>query len=586
MGENTRKLLAIMSADVVGYSRLMGDDEAATVETLTKYRTIFADHISRHDGRVVDSPGDNLLAEFVSPVEALAAAVGIQLELTRRNRQLAQHRQMQFRIGLNLGDVIAKEDGTLYGDGVNIAARLEALAVPEGVCISGSMYEQVRDRADVPLKDIGEQKVKNIERPVRAWSWGPDNGSPAAASSQAVVEAAKSDKPSIAVLAFDNMSGDPEQEYFADGIAEDVITDLSKIPKLLVIARNSSFTYKGKPIKVQEIAEDLSVRYVLEGSVRKAGDRVRVTAQLIEAANGQHLWAERYDRRLDDIFAVQDDVSRSIVEVLKVTLTESEHSNLAKRGTENLEAYDAFMRGREWTLKWTQDGQEMARPWLEKAIALDPEFAGPYAYLGSNHIMAHVNQWGEDWQNGLRIAGELATKAVALDDLSPHAHFALGGFYFWGGQHEKAITTVKRTISLDANFAAAYQIYGMALHYSGDSRSAEEVLETSLRLDPIGGDTVMHQLALCYFMVGNFEAAAEMLQRRIALMPDTDSSRALLAATYGHMGRTEDAQSTWAEVMEVNPNYSFAEKRKVLPYKNEKDPDRIAEGLRKAGVEE
>ena len=344
MTETKRRMAAIMSADVVGYSRLMGDDELATVETLTKYKAIFADHISRHDGRVVDSPGDNLLAEFASPVEALAAAVDIQNELGRRNRQLAQHRQMQFRIGLNLGDVIAKDDGTLYGDGVNIAARLEALADPERICMSGPFYDQVRDRADVLFKDMGEQQVKNIDRPVRVWSWVPDgraSNSVSGSSEPAQIEPI--DKPTIAVLPFENMSPDPEQEYFADGIAEDVITDLSKVSKLEVIARNSSFTYKGKPTKIQEVARDLGVRYVLEGSVRKSGNRVRITAQLVEAANGQHLWAERYDRELDDIFAVQDDVSHSIVEVLKVTLTPAERTGLVRRGTSNLEAYDAFM---------------------------------------------------------------------------------------------------------------------------------------------------------------------------------------------------------------------------------------------------
>src|SRR5712691_2392645 len=421
-----RKLTAILSADVKGYSRLMGADEVATIRTLTVYREVMGALIQQHRGRVVDAPGDNLLAEFASVVDAVQCAVRTQQELKTRNVDLPPDRRMEFRIGINLGDVIV-EGERIYGDGVNIAARLEGLAEAGGLCISGTVYDQVKTKLSLDYEELGAQVVKNIAEPVRVYrvhleprpaapavrqpkrlmatSWrklalaalglvlilgggvtvwhltfrrpAPAGGLP----SERAAALPLPEKPSIAVLPFVNMSGDPEQEYFSDGMTEDLITDLSKLSGLFVIARNSVFTYKGKAVKPEQVSRELGVRYVLEGSVRKAGDRVRITAQLVEATTGYHRWADRYDRDLKDIFAVQEEISRKIVAALAVQLTPGEQARLGRKYTENLEAYDAYLRGREYLTRYTQETNGQARQMFEKAIALDPTFALAYALL-------------------------------------------------------------------------------------------------------------------------------------------------------------------------------------------------------------
>ena len=489
---------------------------------------------------------------------------------------------MRFRIGLHLGDVHEKRDGSIYGNGVNIAARLEALAAPGGICLSEAMHGNVTGRTGVDFTDIGYQSVKNIAEPIRAYrAVLPFVDGPATATEPA----GDPDKPAIAVLAFDNLSNDPEQAYFADGISEDIITDLSKISGLFITSRNSSFSYKGQAVTSEKICRELGVRYLLEGSVRKAGQRVRITAQLIDGNTGGHVWAERYDRRIDDIFEVQDEVTREIVEALKVRLTSQDKANLAHRGTSNLEAYEAFIRGREGVMQWTRVGHEQARSWLEKASAIDPQYAGPLAYMAMIPMVAYFNHWGADWQEGLEAAREIASKAVELDDQSPHAHWALGTVLLWQGHLEDAIAEQQRVIAFEPNFAGARTVTGMALHYLGDSESAIPHLEAALRLDPIGDDYMLHQLGLCHFMLGDYGAAEDALRERIAKSPTTDASRVALAATYGFQGRTDEAKAVWAEIMAVKPNYSFEEKRTILPYRNPKDLDQITRGLREAGIE-
>src|SRR5215510_12889456 len=376
-----RKLAAILSADVKGYSRLMGDDELATVRTLTAYREVITNLIQTHRGRVVDSPGDNILAEFASVVDAVQCAMEIQREITARNAELSPHRQMAFRIGINVGDVLT-EDGRLYGDGVNIAARVEGLADAGGICLSEAAYTQVKNKLALDYEYIGEQQVKNIAEPVRVYrvQLTPKAVVPTTSTEEGATLALP-DRPSIAVLPFTNMSGDSEQEYFSDGITEDLITDLSKLSGLFVIARNSVFTYKGTAVDVGEVSRKLGVRYLVEGSVRKAGNRVRINAQLVNATTGGHLWAERYDRELQDIFALQDEVTQKIVFALKVTLTPEEQVRFRQAPTNNLEAYDSFLRGQAYFWCLTREANVQARQLFKRAIELDPQYAGAYAAL-------------------------------------------------------------------------------------------------------------------------------------------------------------------------------------------------------------
>lgn len=425
-----RKLSAILSADVAGYSRLMGEDEAATVSTLETYREVMSTLIKQHRGRVVDSPGDNVLAEFASVVDAVQCGVAVQNEFQARNAELPENRRMQFRIGINLGDVIEEGD-RIYGDGVNIAARLEALANPGGICISKTAFDHIETKLPLGYEYLGDQTVKNITKPVGAYRvlmearitvagekekaklvpfWRKKAILAGGVALVLVVIAALiwnfyfrpppmevasvermafplPDKPSIAVLPFDNLTGDKDQEYFSDGITEEIITALSKTPKMLVIARNSTFSYKGKTVKVNQVAEELGVRYVLEGSVRKAGDRVRITAQLIDGLTGHHLWAERYDRDLKDIFALQDEITIKIISALQVKLTNGELAGLAAKGTDNLEAYLKCIQARELIFKTTKEGNRKAQQLLEEALAIDPKYFQTYRLLGGSHLV-------------------------------------------------------------------------------------------------------------------------------------------------------------------------------------------------------
>ena len=582
MADAKRTLLAILAADVAGYSRLMGDDERATMDMLNLCRDVFRKHISDHKGRVVDTAGDSVLATFPSVVESVACALDVQGELDGRNADLPDSRRMLFRIGVNLGDVFEQDDGTVYGDGVNVAARLEGLAEPGGIAVSEDAYRQVEGKTKHRFEDVGRHEVKNIARPVRAYRVVESGKAAQEAPSEVPTQ---SRKPSIAVLPFDNISGDPEQGYFADGISEDVITDLSKVSSLLVIARNSTFAYKGTSPNIEQVCRELGVHFVLEGSVRKAGGRVRVTAQLIDGSTGGHLWAERYDRELDDIFEVQDDVTRHIVTALKIELTAGEKTILAHKDTTNLDAYDAFLRGRAFLETFTRDGCQNARPWLEKAISLDPDFAAPVASMAMIPMTAYLNKWDEDGGDLLQAGHDLAEQAVELDDLEPNAHLALSIALLWMRKIDRAIVETERAIVLDPNFALAYFSLAVMRHYAGDSTAALKLLTTSTRLDPHVTDLVLHNTALCHFMLGDYGAATTKLRQRIAQSPDTDISRALLAATYGQQGRVADAQEIWAELLVVNPEYSFAQKREILPYKNPQDLERIVEGLRKAGIE-
>jgi TolB-like protein/class 3 adenylate cyclase len=498
MEEFKRKLTAILSADVEGYSRLMREDEEATIRTLTTYRTAMTGLIQQYRGRVVDSPGDNILAEFTSAVDAVNCAVEMQRELAERNAELPESRRMEFRIGVNVGDVV-EEGERIYGDGVNIAARMEGLAEGGGICISGTAYDQVKHKLGLEYEYLGEQEVKNIAEPVPAYRVLSFPGAAAhrvvkakravrktwrntivAIAAILVVGAAVAvwhfyfrsppmevasvermtfplpDKPSIAVLPFVNMSGDPEQEYFSDGLTEEIISALSKVPKLFVIARNSTFTYKGKPVKVQQISEELGVRYVLEGSVRKAKDRVRITAQLIDAITGHHLWSERYDRELKDIFAIQDQITMSIMTALRVKLTEGDLARPLEKGTNNLEAHTKYWQAREHVRRRTREDNAAAHRILREAIALDPEYAPLYSLLALTHMMDIILKKTKSPRQSLTKAMKLAQKSISMDNSLHHAHAVLGWLYTMARQHDMGIAECEKAVALSPNAADAH----------------------------------------------------------------------------------------------------------------------------------
>ena len=584
MQRENRRLAAIVAADVAGYSRLVGQDEEGTLRALRAHRAELIDPlIEAHGGRIANTAGDSLLLEFRSAVDAVRCAIAFQEGMADRNDDVDAEEQICFRIGINLGDVIA-EGGDLLGDGVNVAARIEALTPPGGICIARAVRDQVRDKLDLVLEDLGEHQVKNIARPVRVFRVPVAGTEPAAAAPASETPLALPDKPSIAVLPFENMSGDPEQEYFSDGIAEDIITDLSKASGLFVIARNSAFTYKGRAVNVQEVSRDLGVRYVLEGSVRKAGNRVRITAQLIDGATGGHLWAERYDRDLTDIFAVQDEVTQHIVSALFVKLTRDEQKRVVKKGTVNLEAYDTFLKGREHMLRQTKEANAKAIAMFERVTELDPDFAAAVALLAFNHVEAYINRWSADPDRSFELAQELAQRAVALDDTESYAHFALASVYIWAKQHDRAIAESEKAIALDPNFANGYASLGLVLCYAGRSEEAIEALNNAMRLDPHYPDIYLHFLALANFHLERYDDAIGALTRRLFRKPESDISRVLLASSYGHQGRADEARAEWEKVFEVNPDYSLEHKRQILPYKNPADFEHFADGLRKSGL--
>lgn len=590
MSEN-RKLAAILAADVVGYSRLASEDEDRTLARLRALRSDLIDPtIAVHNGRVIKRTGDGALVEFRSVVDAVRCAIEVQNGMGERNAGVQQDRRIEFRIGIHLGDVVEESDGDLMGDGVNIASRLEGIAAPSAICLSEDAYRQVRARLDLSVSDLGITQLKNIVEPIRIYSLQVGTAAEAkpAVTVGTVAHAPAALPPdlSIAVLPFVNMSGDAEQEYFADGISEDIITALSKLSQLFVIARNSSFTFKGRNVNVQEVGNSLNVRYVLEGSVRKSGNKVRITAQLIDAATGGHQWAERFDRDLTDIFAVQDDVTQQIVGALELKLTAGDKQRLASEQTQNLEAYDCFLRGREHMWRLTREQNNQGQELLQRAIDLDPKFAPAHAFLAVTHALGYVNQWSQSPSISLEQAIEAATRAVALDERYPYAHWAVGVVNLYLRRLDVAIREAERVIALAPNLAEGHESLGNALHYAGRSDEALLSFERAMALNPYYPDIFLHFHAQAMFQLGRYEEAVVFLKRRLVRNPATDISRVLLAASYGHLGRFAEARGEWEEVFRINPDYSLEHRRKVLPYKNPADFERMVDGLRKAGLTE
>ena len=567
-----RKLAVILAADVEGYSRLMGADEEATLDTLAAYRQAMDQRIVERGGRVVGAAGDSVLAEFPSAVEAVRCGAEIQADLGRRNADLEPDRRMAFRIGINLGDVIVA-DGDIFGDGVNVAARLEKLADAGGVCISGAVYDQVKGKLELGYDDLGAQKVKNIAEPVHAYRVRLSEEPATATVLEPVAET-----PSVAVLPFDNMSADPEQEYFSDGMTEDIITTLSKLSGLFVIARNSTFTYKGKAVKVQDVGTELGVRYVVEGSVRKAGERIRVTAQLVEASTGHHLWAERYDRTLDDIFAVQDELSQEIATALEVRLSAGEKKLLARKPTDNLEAYDLLLRGREEMMRSTREAHGAAREMFERALELDPDCADAYARLAQVATVVGMYGWGaaEATSHG---ALELAEKALELDDTVPFAHGVLGSILLWSHHdHARALAEARRWIELDPNDADGYLNLANVLTWAGKADEAMPLLDKSMRLNPHYSFITLFNLGHAHWALGDDDEAAAAFRRGIGRNPDFAPNHIFLSAILVEQGKLDEARAEIDESRRTGIDLS-SPRFQMLPYSREEDVERVRQAL-------
>jgi adenylate cyclase len=616
-----RKLTAILSADAVEYSRLMGEDEEATVRILKAYREVLTTLIQQHNGRVLDSPGDNLLAEFASVVDTVQCAVAVQKEIKARNDQLSENRRMQFRIGINLGDVIQEED-RIYGDGVNIAARLEGLSEPGGICISKTAFDHIESKLPYGYDFIGDQTVKNITKPVGAYrvlmeprvtiAGKSEQEKPARGLRKALligaavvlvlvlvvavwqfyarypgVEPASKDKmayelpgkPSIAVLPFENLSGDPKQEYLSDGISEAIISALSKVPMIFVIARNSSFTYKGKPVKVQQVAEELGVQYVLEGSVQRSGKKLRVTVQLLDALKGHHLWSKRYDLKMDDLLTVQDEIAMNVLAETQVNLTEGEQAILWRRETNNLKAYENFLEGLLYIRRGSPEDIFKARQLAEEARGLDPNFSAGYRLLGWCHLIDAWRGQGKDSSKSFQLATECAQKALALDENSSD-NLAL-----WASVQkdpEKAVEILRRAVKINPNLAFVTHSLGVALFNSGKSEEALHYAEKAIRLNPFPPAYYFNFLGMVHYSHGSYEEALDASKKALDLKPDDASTLGDITAIYIGLGQEEKARATAAEVLRLDPNFSVEHAAKIL--RAGPATDRYVGALQKAGL--
>jgi adenylate cyclase len=589
-----RKLAAILSADVVGYSRLMAEDETATIRTLTDYREVIATLIRQHRGRVVDAPGDNLLAEFPSALDAVHAAVEIQRVIQARNADLPAERRMKFRIGVHLGDV-AVEGERIYGDGVNIAARLEGLAEPGDICLSRTVHEQVEKKLSVEFEDLGERVLKNIPRPIRVYRLKLGAG---AREREAIGEPLPgmdkltvpgfSGRPAIAVLPFNNLSGDREQEYFADGIAEDLITRLSSCRAFPVIARNSSFIYKGRAVDVKQVSRELGVRYVVEGSVRRTGDRVRISAQLIDATTGTHIWAERYDRELKDMFAVQDEITEAVVASMNPELLRFEQERAARNEPRNLDAWECVARGFWHYWQLTQAGNSTARSLFQRAVELDPHFASAFSALAAAHYNDVMFQWTDSVPRSVAAMAEAAQRSVALDDKHPFGQFTLGWAYSLAGQRDKVFGALELATRLDPSFSFAYASLGIFQAWAGRPDDGMANVKKAMRLSP--HDPYMFHfftaMAIVHFSAERYEDAADWARRALQRRPDFPATCRYLAASYAHLGRLEEARTVLEEMFRLNPEFSLATDKVVLSTAEPAFVERLFDGLRKAGLKE
>jgi adenylate cyclase len=622
-----RKLTAILNADVVGYSRLMDDNEESTIQTLNIYRNYMKALIEEHRGRVVDTTGDNLLAEFTSVVDAVNCSVGIQQKLDEQNKELPSERKMPFRIGVNVGDVVEEED-RIYGDGVNIAARVEGMAEAGGICITGRAFDQVKNKLKLGYEFLGEHRVKNIAEPVRVYKvlTEPDalgkvigekrflgrisrRAALAAIITLAVVAGSLigwniylqqskkvepasvekmalplPDKPSIAVLAFDNLSGDPSQEYFSDGITEEIITTLSNVGELFVIARNSSFSYKGKPVKIQQVSEELGVRYVLEGSVRRSGDRVRVTAQLIDAIKGQHLWAESYDRDFKNIFEIQDEITLKIVTALRVKLTEGEQARILEKKIRNADVFLKFIQAQSLWRDGTKESLLRYGQLAQEMVDMQPEYSHGYSALGWYHY--ELMNRGISPLESREKAFKLAQKALSLDESNVFSQTLLSYIYLSENKIEKAIESGKRAVGINPNGAMVNMNLGSTLSYAGRIDEAIVYLKQAIRLNPFPAWYYYVHLGRCYLQKGQYEDALMELKKAHQRGPNAYSTNFWIAINYILLDREEEARASAAKTIELHPKLSVGFFRKYTKFKNQAFVKLAVDAMRKAGFPE
>ena len=624
-----RKLTAVFSADVAGYSRLMGEDESATVKTLEAYKQVMFSLIKQHRGRVIDSPGDNLLAEFASVVDAVQCGVAVQKELQARNAELPENRKMQFRIGINLGDVIEEQD-RIYGDGVNIAARLESCADPGGICVSKTAFDHIETKLPLGYEYLGEKEVKNIAKPVGAYRVLMDPRVTVAGAKEKVpkvplwrhttvltgvivvllamigvgvwnsyfrappIEPASKEKmalplpdlPSIAVLPFTNMSEDPKQEFLSDAITENIITALSKVPRLFVIARNSTFSYKGKGVKVKQVAEELGVQYVLEGSIQRSADRLRITAQLIDALKGHHLWAERYDRDLTDLFVLQDEITLKILAAIQVKLTEGETYRAVAYagGKQGLDCYLKAMEALGHVQRANIEDNNVARRIAEEAIAMCPEPQKPYSLMASIHMMDYWFGTSKSPRESIEKAIELAQKALAVDDSRAEVHALLSQLYCLRKEWDKAIAEGERGVTLNPSGADVKYWYAATLTFAGRTDEAILLFEKAIRLNPFGPSRYFLSYGHALRVAGRFEEAASAYKKAIQREPNNFFAHLNLAGTYSLLGLEKEARAEAAEVLRLNPKFSLEMWAKVSAFRDRSETEKQITALRKAGL--
>jgi len=616
-----RKLAAVLFADAVGFSALTNEDEEGTYRQLRAHLDRIADIVAAHNGAVVNYAGDAVLADFATASEALAAAAEIQRALATENVGLTDESKVQFRIGINLGEVILDRDD-IYGDGVNVAARLEGLAQPGGICISQSVHAAVGKKLALGYRDIGMRRVKNITEPIHAFQVllepAAAISSPQFSRNRLVIGAAAlcvsivigaaiwfqpwkhfggqmgqneaavmpvTDMPSVAILPFQNLGGDPKQDYFSDGITNDIITDLSRFSNMFVIASNSVFTYKGKPTMVKDVGRELGVSYVLEGSVQRAGQNVRINTQLIDVTSGRHLWANRYDLKLDDIFAVQDEITKSIVAALQVMLTEDEQARVARQYTSDLQAYDLFLRGRTY-LRGSKRTHNKARQLFDQAINLDPKFAAAHAERSMTFFPGFIMPMTGD-PKVVQSALESAQQAVALNDASPLAHARLGWAYFANRRHAEAIAEGKRAVELGPNNAEAHAQLGNILNWSGNAADAIGYIKKAMRLNPHYPFYYLFYLGHSHYLLGDREKAVELMERVVTRAPYFLPVRRHLAVLYSELGKLEKAKAHTTEVLRIYPGASIEDERSRCFYRWEPDlQKRFFDGLRQSGMPE